>query len=160
MLQNIGVVVNVENQERTVFLRQANSFIVDQAAVFDRIDARQNRRFDAFRTMCVCGYFAIMLMRFGDKYLHFFQRVLLITYAIAFGQHATCRTEFDEVGTVLDDFTNLRAHFPWTISNALVFGSKLRRQQVVVAMSASDTERRSGHTHPRPDDFAIIDRVA
>ena len=140
--------------------RQADALIVYQAGVFDRVDAGEDRVSDRRCTVGVRGDPPTELVGFVDDRLHFFQRVLLGARLIAFAEHAARRADLDDVCAVLDDLANLRADRPWAIGDSVRRVVKFDREEIAVAVPASDPKRRPGHDHARTLDVARVDAVS
>ena len=160
-LKNVIVVVNVEVEIGAVLLGKRDAFVVDQAGVLDRIDARANGVFDGLRAVRMRGHFAAQLVRFFSDGLELFEGVLRCAGLVAFAEDSAGSAHLDEVGAVLDDFADFCARRPRTVGDA--FGFKvviLVGQKIVVAVTAGDAKRRAGDEHARTFDFAVVDAVA
>src|SRR5882672_1690346 len=158
-LQNVVVVVNVEDEIGAMLLGKGDAFVVDQAGMFDGVDAGADSVLDRLRTVRVGGDLASELVGFFRDGLHFFERVLRRAGLIAFAEHTAGGADLDDVGAVLDGFANFGAGGPGTVGDAfrliMIFG----RQQIIVAMAASDAKRRAGSAHSRTFDIAGVDGI-
>ena len=67
--------------------------------------------------------------------------------------------EFDNVSAVFHHLPNLVHHSFHSIRRALGRVMKLRRQQIAVAVSAGNAQRRTGNLHTRPDHITGINGV-
>ncbi len=96
----------------------------------------------------------------GDDGFHFFDRVLRGAGIVAFGEHAAGGANFDHVRAVLDDLTDFVLHAFHAVGRAVALGVKFVGQQVLVAVSAGDAERRSARDDVRSRQHAFVDGVA
>ena len=104
--------------------------------------------------------FAAEAVRIGDDGLHLFQGELRGVRIVTLGKHSASRANLDDVGAILDDLARLVLHVLNAVGNASFGGVKLVGQQVVVAMSAGDAERRAAYQHARAGHIAGIDGIA
>ena len=100
------------------------------------------------------------LMGFVHQRLHLLKGVLLLADVGALRQHPAGGAELHHVSAILDHFSYLGAHRPRPVGNTTGAVLITRRQQIVVAVTTGDTERRSRDTKPRADDLAVVDGVA
>lgn len=75
--------------------------------------------------------------------LHLFECVLRGVRVIALGEDAPCGANLDDVRTILDDFANFVLHAFDAIGHAITLKTKRGWEQILVAVAAGDTERRS-----------------
>src|SRR5580698_4846041 len=160
LLQYKIVIVDVEDEIRAVLLGQRDAFVIDEAAVLDGIDAGVDRVLDRLRTVRVRGDFAAEFVSFFDDRTQFFERVLRRAGLIAFAQYSAGCADLDNIGAVLHGFAHFRARGPGSVGDAFSAVMKLIGEEIVVAMSAGDSERRSGDQHARAFDQAFVDSVA
>ena len=92
--------------------------------------------------------------------LHLFARVLGRPGLIALRQHAAGSADLDQVSAVFDHFTDLSARRPGSVRDRGIGVMKFRRQQVVIAVSSCNSQRRSRHKHPGALDIASFDSIA
>ena len=88
-------------------------------------------------------------VRVSDNRFHFFQRVLRCLRIISMREHAAGRANLDHVRAVLDDLAHFVLDRFDAVSHSAIGGVVFIRQQVVVAMSAGDAQRRTADQHAR-----------
>ena len=87
-LQNVVVVVDVEDEKSPMLLGEGNTFVVDQAGMFDGVDAGADASLmDCVPCACAATLRPSLWGFFGDG-LHFFERVLRRAGLIALTEHA------------------------------------------------------------------------
>ena len=128
--------------------------------MLNRIDARLRSPAHAFRAVCMRGHTPAKPVCVCNNGLHLLQGILRGVRVIALRQHAAGGANLDHVRAVLDDFANLVLHSLDAVRHSISMKVQRGRQQVFVAMAAGDSERRPRRDDPRPDDVAIIDRIA
>src|SRR6266403_1531905 len=159
-LQNVIVVVNVEDEIGAVLLGEGDAFVVDQAGMFDGVNAGADGVLDGLRAMRVRGDLATELVGFFGDGLHFLEGVLRRAGLVSFAEHAAGGADLDHVGAVLDGFAHFGASGPGTVGDAFRLVVIFGRQQIVVAMAARDAKRRAGSAHARTFDVAGVDGIA
>ncbi len=107
--------VERRHDESSVLFRQADTFVVDEAAVFDGSDACANSIVHSIRRMGVgCDLGPEHACGFDDRF-ELFEAVSLLGQGIPSRQHATRGGDLDEIGAVL----NLGAHGPAELVNSV-----------------------------------------
>ena len=99
-------------------------------------------------------------MRFVDQRLHFLERVLLRTGVSALGEHAAGAAELDDVGAIFDVAADCGPHADDAIGSAFGAVVEFRREQIIVAVTAGDSERRTRRENAGAGDLAVVDRIA
>src|SRR6267142_6370065 len=160
VLRNVVVVVNVEDEKGAVLLGEGDAFVVDQAGMFDGVDAGADGVLDGLRAVGVRGDLATELVGFFGDGLHFFECVLGCAGLIAFTEDAAGGADLDDIGAVLGGFPDFGASGPGAIGNAFRLVVIFGREQIVVALAARDAKRRAGSAHSRTFDVAGVDGVA
>src|SRR5262249_5185934 len=139
-LKNEIVVVDVHDEESSMFPREPDSLVIDQARMLYGIDAGQNRFLDRLRAVGMRSDLAPQAVRLDDELLHLFGRILRGAGLVPLGKDAAARANLDEIGAVFDDLSNFGPRFPGSVGHAALTEMKLGRQQIVVAMPAGDAE--------------------
>ena len=110
--------------------------------------------------MRVRGDLAPQAVRIGHDRLQFRLRKLRVLRIIAQREHAAGGANLDDVGAVLDDLAHLVLHVLDSISDTDFGGVPLVGQQVVIAVSAGDAQRRTAGVDAWARNIAGIDGVA
>ena len=110
--------------------------------------------------MGVRGDLAAEAMCVGDDGAQFLLGVLRVLGIVAQRQDAAGGADLDDVSAVLDDLAHLVLHVFDAVSDADLGGMPLVGQQVVVAMSAGNAQRRTAGVDARTGHVARIDGVA
>src|SRR5262245_57973652 len=124
--------------------------------MFDGIDAGTNSDLDTFGAVRMNRNASSVHVCLVDQCSHFRGRILLAARSITLGNNATSAAVLDDVDPILDVATNADAYaidavrYPGRL--VLEFG----RQQIVIAMSPGDPERRSGNQHARSRHVTIV----
>ena len=159
-LKDVRIVVNVKDEVGVVLLSELDAFVIDEAGVFDRIDASLNGVSDGLCSVRMGSHFAAELVGFFGDGLHFFESVLLGSREIALREHTTGSADFDEIRPIFHGFAHLLTGSPRAIGDAGFGEVKLRRQQIIVAVASSNPERRPRDVHTGSRDLAGVDSVA
>ena len=107
----------------------------------------------------MCRDLAPEAMRISNNGLHLLKRVLRCLRIISFRQHSASRADLDQVGAVFDVLPHLVLHRGDAVGHAFTNRVIFERQQVVVAMTSRDSQRRSADLHVRSRYLARVDRV-
>ncbi len=149
-----------------MLFRQTDAFVVDQAAVLDRVDARQDRVLDAFGAVSVRGDLAAAHVRRFRRCLEFLEGELRRARTVALREHAARGEDLDHVHAVLhlgaNDVANL-VHAVGDLEITLLgkhHHPGLRREVVQVAVAAGDRNARAAGHDSRADQIAFVDRIA
>src|SRR6266404_541547 len=159
-LQNVVIVVDVEDEKGAVLLGEGDAFVVDQAGMFDGVDAGSDGVLDGLSAVRMRGDLAAELVGFFGDGLHFFERILRRAGLVAFAEHAAGGADLDDVRAVLHGFPDFGASGPGAVGDAFGLVMIFGREQIVVAMAARDAKRRARSAHTRALDVAGVDGVA
>ena len=100
---------------------QLQGFVVEERAVFDRVNAGADGAFGTFGAVGVSGGFLTHAVGLVDQGVHFFLRELGGVDVVVKGHNAAGGANLDDVGTVLDVPADSGAHGVSTVANGGVF---------------------------------------
>src|SRR5262249_48450185 len=143
LCKDVVVVVDIEVKISVMLFGQGDAFVIDEAAVLDRVDTGEDRVLDGLRAVSVGGDLSAQLVRFLGDGLEFLLSILRGAGLIPFGEHSAGSMNLDQIRAILDVFPHFLAHRPGSIRDALASVVELVRKKVIVAMSAGDAERRT-----------------
>ncbi len=162
--ENVIVVVNIGGEICAAFFHHSNSFIVDQASVFDGSDAGANRHLYRFGSVGVCADFYSVKARFIHDRVHFLLRILRRADARFFAQNSRARAKLDHIRAILYQIANLLAHFIHAIRDARHFLRHFpiepRRESIQIAMASGRADVISRRENSRTGNFAAVYRIA
>src|SRR5260370_36496754 len=78
---------------------------------------------------------------------------------ITLAEHAARSADLDKVGAVLDGFADFGTRGPGAVGDTFGFVVKFGGQEIVVAVSASNAERRAGNARGGTFGFARVEAI-
>src|ERR1051326_4689825 len=166
LAEDVIVVINVHHQVDAVLFGQTDAFVINQAGVFDGINAGKDCIFDSLRTVRVRRDLAAGHMRLVGSGFQLFRSKLRSARTIALGEDTTRGKNLDYVNAVF----HLGTHYVANLVNAIgdlevaLFRKHgdacLRRKVIQVAVPAGNRDARPAGYDTRSGNQAFIDGVA
>src|SRR5258708_14581312 len=122
--------------------------------------ARPRRPAEALRSMRMSRDLAPEPVRVGNDSLHLIERVLRGLRIVAMRKYTAGGADFDQVGAVLDDLPRFVLDGFDAIGHTRALHVRLKRQQIVVAVSACNAQCRTADQHARSGHVAGVNRIA